>query len=129
MTALRRFNESAYRHGVTKSGDLFARALGKIPGGVNSPVRAFRAVSGDPVFVERAKGARIRTVDGVELIDYVGSWGPAIRGHAPSVVRDACRAAALRGRRFGIANALVVEMAGLICSWMPAIDQVRMVHS
>src|SRR5205823_5541429 len=126
---LRRFNESAYRDGVTKSGDLFARALGKIPGGVNSPVRAFRGVGGEPFFVERVNGPRIWTVDGVELIDYVGSWGPAILGHAPPVVTDAVRAAALHGTSFGIPNPLEVEMAELICAWMPAIEKVRMVNS
>jgi len=114
---------------VTKSGDLFARALGKIPGGVNSPVRAFRAVSGEPVFVERAKGSRIWTVDGVELIDYVGSWGPAILGHAPPVVVSAIHDAAQRGVSFGIPNPLEVEMAELICAWMPSIEKVRMVNS
>ena len=107
---------------MTKSGDLFARALGKIPGGVNSPVRAFRAVSGEPVFVERAKGSRIWTVDGVELIDYVGSWGPAILGHAPPVVVSAICDAAQRGVSFGIPNPLEVEMAELICAWMPSIE-------
>ena len=114
---------------MTKSGDLFARALGKIPGGVNSPVRAFRAVSGEPVFVERAKGSRIWTVDGVELIDYVGSWGPAILGHAPPVVVSAIHDAAQRGISFGIPNPLEVEMAELICAWMPSIEKVRMVNS
>ena len=114
---------------MTKSGDLFARALGKIPGGVNSPVRAFRAVSGEPVFVERAKGSRIWTVDGVELIDYVGSWGPAILGHAPPVVVSAICDAAQRGVSFGIPNPLEVEMAELICAWMPSIEKVRMVNS
>jgi glutamate-1-semialdehyde 2,1-aminomutase len=114
---------------VTKSGDLLARALGKIPGGVNSPVRAFRAVIGEPVFVERAKGSRIWTVDGVELIDYVGSWGPAILGHAPPVVVSAIRDAAQRGVSFGIPNPLEVEMAELICAWMPSIEKVRMVNS
>src|SRR6266480_497104 len=129
MTALRRFNESAYRDVVTKSGDLFVRGLGKIPGGVNSPARAFRGVGGEPFFVERANGSRIWTVDGVELIDYVGSWGPAILGHAPQVVKDAVRAAALHGTSFGIPNPLEVEMAELICAWMPAIEKVRMVNS
>src|SRR2546421_1023674 len=114
---------------MTNSRDLFARARRRIPGGVNSPVRAFRPVSGEPVFVERAKGSRIWTVDGVELIDYVGSWGPAILGHAPSVVTDAVRAAALHGTSFGIPNPLEVEMAELICAWMPAIEKVRMVNS
>src|SRR2546421_2665691 len=114
---------------MTNSRDLFARARRRIPGGVNSPVRAFRPVSGEPVFVERAKGSRIWTVDGVELIDYVGSWGPAILGHAPSVVSDALRAAALSGASFGIPNPLEVEMAELICTWMPSIEKVRMVNS
>jgi len=114
---------------VTKSGDLFARALSKVPGGVNSPVRAFRGVGGEPVFVERARGSRIWTVDGVELIDYVGSWGPAILGHAPPVVVSAIREAAERGVSFGIPNPLEVEMAELICAWMPAIEKVRMVNS
>jgi glutamate-1-semialdehyde 2,1-aminomutase len=114
---------------VTKSGDLFARALGKIPGGVNSPVRAFRGVGGEPFFVERANGSRIWTVDGVELIDYVGSWGPAILGHAPSVVVSAIRDAAQRGVTFGIPNPFEVEMAELICAWMPSIEKVRMVNS
>src|SRR5947209_4843532 len=111
------------------SGKLFARARRRIPGGVNSPVRAFRAVGGEPVFVERAKGSRIWTVDGVELIDYVGSWGPAILGHAPPVVVSAIRDAAQRGVSFGIPNPLEVEMAELICAWMPAIEKVRMVNS
>jgi glutamate-1-semialdehyde 2,1-aminomutase len=114
---------------MTKSGDLFARALGKIPGGVNSPVRAFRGVGGKPFFVERANGSRIWTVDGVELIDYVGSWGPAILGHAPGVVVSAVCEAAQRGVSFGIPNPLEVEMAELICAWMPAIEKVRMVNS
>ena len=114
---------------MTKSGDLFARALGKIPGGVNSPVRAFRAVSGEPVFVASAKGSRIWTVDGVELIDYVGSWGPAILGHAPPVVVSAICDAVQRGVSFGIPNPLEVEMAELICAWMPSIEKVRMVNS
>jgi glutamate-1-semialdehyde 2,1-aminomutase len=111
------------------SGDLFARALGKIPSGINSPVRAFRGVGGEPFFVDHAKGSRIWTVDGVELIDYVGSWGPAILGHAsPTVVSAVCEAAQ-RGLSFGIPNPLEVEMAELICAWMPAIEKVRMVNS
>ena len=111
------------------SGDLFARALGKIPSGINSPVRAFRGVGGEPFFVDHAKGSRIWTVDGVELIDYVGSWGPAILGHASSIVVSAVCEAAQRGVSFGIPNPLEVEMAELICAWMPAIEKVRMVNS
>src|SRR5206468_3243310 len=126
---IQRFAESGYREGMTKSRDLFARARRRIPGGVNSPVRGFRAVGGEPVFVGRAKGSRSGNVDDVELIDYVGSWGPAILGHAPPVVVSAIRDAAQRGVSFGIPNPLEVEMAELICAWMPAIEKVRMVNS
>jgi len=92
-------------------------------------VRAFRNVGGEPFFVERAEGARIWDVDGNEYIDYVGSWGPAILGHAPKVVVDAVRDTAERGLSFGIPNPLEVELADLICRWMPAIEKVRMVNS
>ena len=84
---------------------------------------------GEPFFVARAKGAKIWDVDGNEYIDYVGSWGPAILGHAPKVVVDAVREAATRGLSFGIPNPLEVEMAELICEWMPSIEKVRMVNS
>jgi len=114
---------------VTKSEELFARAQECIPGGVNSPVRAFRSVGGDPFFVARAEGARIRDVNGNEYIEYVGSWGPAILGHAPTAVVDAVRDAATRGLSFGIPNPLEVEMAELICDWVPSIEKVRMVNS
>src|SRR3954452_24002269 len=113
----------------SRSADLFQRALHRIPGGVNSPVRAFRGVGGEPFFVDRAKGARIWDVDGKEYIDYVGSWGPAILGHAPPVVVNAVRDAAVRGVSFGIPNPLEVEMAALICRWVPSIEKVRMVNS
>jgi glutamate-1-semialdehyde 2,1-aminomutase len=111
------------------SSDLFARAQKYIPGGVNSPVRAFRNVGGEPFFVARGEGARIWDVDGTEYIDYVGSWGPAILGHAPKAVVDAVRDAATRGLSYGIPNPLEVEMAELICDWMPSIKKVRMVNS
>ena len=114
---------------MTKSEELFARAQECIPGGVNSPVRAFRSVGGDPFFVARAEGARIRDVNGNEYIEYVGSWGPAILGHAPTAVVDAVRDAATRGLSFGIPNPLEVEMAELICDWVPSIEKVRMVNS
>jgi glutamate-1-semialdehyde 2,1-aminomutase len=113
----------------SRSSDLFARAQVRIPAGVNSPVRAFRNAGGDPFFVERAEGAKIWDVDGKQYIDYVGSWGPAILGHAPRVVVDAVREAAERGLSFGIPNPLEVEMAELICTWMPSIEKVRMVNS
>jgi len=112
-----------------RSSHLFAAAQERIAGGVNSPVRAFRNVGGEPFFVERAAGGKIWDVDGQEYIDYVGSWGPAILGHAPKVVVDAVRDAAARGLSFGIPNPLEVELAELICQWMPSIDKVRMVNS
>src|SRR3981081_4835550 len=99
---------------ASRSSQLFARAVTRIPGGVNSPVRAFRGLGREPFFVERAQGARIWDVDGNEYIDYVGTWGPAILGHAPAVVVEAVREAAGRGVSFGIPNPLEVEMAGLI---------------
>ena len=112
-----------------RSEELFAAARARIPGGVNSPVRAFRGVGGEPFFVDHAAGARIRDVDGNEYIDYVGTWGPAILGHAPDVVVDAVRAAAGQGLSYGIPNPREVEMAELICSWMPSVEKVRMVNS
>ncbi|MGI8957263.1 MAG: glutamate-1-semialdehyde 2,1-aminomutase [Chthoniobacterales bacterium] len=111
------------------SSQLFARACHRIPGGVNSPVRAFRGLGREPFFIERAQDARIWEVDGKEYIDYVGTWGPAILGHAPRVVIDAIREAAGRGVSFGIPNPLEVEMAELICRWVPSIEKVRMVNS
>jgi glutamate-1-semialdehyde 2,1-aminomutase len=114
---------------TSRSAALFARAQKRIPGGVNSPVRAFRNVDGEPFFVARGEGARIWDVDGNEYIDYVGSWGPAILGHAPKVVVEAVRDAATRGLSFGIPNPLEVEMAELICNWIPSIEKVRMVNS
>jgi glutamate-1-semialdehyde 2,1-aminomutase len=114
---------------TSRSSDLFGAAQRRIPGGVNSPVRAFRNVGGEPFFVARGEGARIWDVDRTEYIDYVGSWGPAILGHAPKVVVDAVRDAATRGLSYGIPNPLEVEMAELICNWMPSIEKVRMVNS
>jgi glutamate-1-semialdehyde 2,1-aminomutase len=113
----------------TRSSELFHAAKKRIPGGVNSPVRAFRNVEGEPFFIDRAAGSRIWDVDGREYIDYVGSWGPAILGHAPAVVVAAIEKAARRGVSFGIPNPLEVEMAQLICDWVPSIQKVRMVNS
>ncbi len=112
-----------------RSHELFTAARRRIPGGVNSPVRAFRGVGGEPFFVDHAAGARIRDVDGREYIDYVGTWGPAILGHAPAVVVEAVRAAAGHGLSYGIPNPLEVEMAELICAWVPSVAKVRMVNS
>ena len=108
---------------------LFAEAKRFIPGGVNSPVRAFRNVGGEPFFVSRAKGSHIWDVEGREYIDYVGTWGPAILGHAPDVVVEAVRETARNGLSFGIPNPLEVDMARLICTWVPSIEKVRMVNS
>src|SRR4051812_30621008 len=114
---------------TSRSSALFAEARRLIPGGVNSPVRAFRGVGGEPFFVERAAGAHIWDADGKELIDYVGTWGPAILGHAPRVVLEAVSAAAAKGVSFGIPNPYEVQMARLICEWVPSIEKVRMVNS
>jgi glutamate-1-semialdehyde 2,1-aminomutase len=113
----------------SQSSELFARAQKCIPGGVNSPVRAFRNVDSEPFFVDRGEGVRIWDVDGNEYIDYVGSWGPAILGHVPKVVVEAVRNAASRGLSFGIPNPFEAEMAELICEWIPSIEKVRMVNS
>ena len=114
---------------TSRSSDLFRAAQRRIPGGVNSPVRAFRNVGGEPFFVARAEGAKVWDIDGNEYIDYIGSWGPAILGHAPEVVVDAVGAAAARGVSFGVPNPLEVELAELVCQWMPSIEKVRMVNS
>jgi len=112
-----------------KSEKLFAEALKFIPGGVNSPVRAFRAVGGHPFFVSRAKGAHVWDVDGNKLIDYVCTWGPAILGHAHPKIISAVTAAAKKGTSFGIPNPFEVKMARLICERFPAIEKVRMTNS
>jgi glutamate-1-semialdehyde 2,1-aminomutase len=112
-----------------KSEAIFAEALKYIPGGVNSPVRAFRAVGGQPFFVNKAKGARVWDVDGNELIDYVCTWGPAILGHAHPKIISAIKAAADSGTSFGIPNPFEVTMAKLICEWVPGVQKVRMCNS
>ena len=113
----------------TLSETLFAQALNYIPGGVNSPVRAFRAVGGNPFFVNKAKGARVWDVDGNELIDYVLSWGPAILGHAHPKIIAAVQATAEFGTSFGIPNPLEVTMAKLICELVPSVQKIRMTSS
>jgi glutamate-1-semialdehyde 2,1-aminomutase len=113
----------------TRSDQLFAEALKYIPGGVNSPVRAFRAVGGQPFFVNKAKGARVWDVDGNEYLDYVGTWGPAILGHAHPKIIKAVQAAAEDGTSFGIPNPFEVTLAKMICSWVPSVQKVRMCNS
>lgn len=111
------------------SQDLWERALLRIPGGVNSPVRAFRGVGGEPFFVNKASGCTITDVNGREYIDFVGTWGPAILGHAPQVVIDSIRETAIHGTSFGIPNPLEVEMAETICRLVPSVEKVRMTNS
>ena len=114
---------------MSLSAKLFEIAKQYIPGGVNSPVRAFRNVGSDPFFVRKAKGSKIWDVDGRQLIDYVLTWGPAILGHAPESIISAVHVAAKDGLSFGIPNSFEVEMARLICDWVPSVEKVRMVNS
>ncbi|MBE9548544.1 MAG: glutamate-1-semialdehyde 2,1-aminomutase, partial [Proteobacteria bacterium] len=111
------------------SDELFARAKRHIPGGVNSPVRAFNGVGGTPIFFERAKGAHLYDVDGKAYIDYVGSWGPMIAGHSHPDILAAVQAAATNGLSFGAPAPAEVSMAEKICELIPAMDMVRMVNS
>jgi glutamate-1-semialdehyde 2,1-aminomutase len=108
---------------------LFAAAKEFIPGGVNSPVRAFRNVGGEPFFVRKAAGSRIEDVDGKTYIDYIGSWGPNILGHAPVVITNTIHEVAKSGISFGIPNPFEVEMARTICDWVPSVQKVRMCSS
>lgn len=113
----------------SKSHALFAHAKNLIPGGVNSPVRAFRNVDGEPFFVRSGKGSLIEDIDGKKYIDYIGTWGPAILGHAPEVVLDAIYTSMQKGTSFGIPTEPEVRMAEIITSWIPSVGKVRMVNS
>jgi glutamate-1-semialdehyde 2,1-aminomutase len=112
-----------------KSAQLYARALELMPGGVNSPVRAFRGVGGTPLFIKSASGPTIADVDGRIFIDYVGSWGPMILGHADAEVVNALAAIAASGTSFGAPNELEIELAEEIVDAVPSIEMVRMVNS
>ena len=114
---------------MTRSEELFERAKVVLPGGVNSPVRAFRAVGGTPFFVAKAEGARLTDVDGTSYLDYVCSWGPLILGHAHPAVLDAIRSAAERGWTYGAPCEAEVELAELVRCRMPAVEMVRFVNS
>lgn len=114
---------------MTNSEKLFERAKKVIPGGVNSPVRAFGSIGSTPRFISKASGARMWDEDGNEYIDYIGSWGPMILGHNNEVVRESVIKACENGLSYGAATKLEVEMAELICSIVPSIEQVRMVNS
>jgi glutamate-1-semialdehyde 2,1-aminomutase len=116
-------------HSMNKNQELFSRAQIHIPGGVNSPVRAFNGVGGDPIFFERAEGACLYDVNGKSYIDYVGSWGPMITGHAHPRIISAVQAAAARGLSFGAPCEAEVEMAERLCAIVPGMDMVRMVNS
>jgi len=111
------------------SDQLFERAKKLIPGGVNSPVRAFRSVGGTPFFTRSARGATLTTADGRELIDFVCTWGPAIHGHNHPAIRSAIAAALEQGTSFGTPNPYEVEMAELIVTFFPSIQKVRMCNS
>jgi len=111
------------------SKDLFERAQLFIPGGVNSPVRAFKSVGGTPVFFKKAKGAIMIDVEGKEYIDYIGSWGPMILGHSHPPIIEALKAAADNSTSFGAPTELETKIAELICTMMPSVDKVRMVNS
>jgi len=112
-----------------RSDALFEQAKRRIPGGVNSPVRAFKSVGRNPVFIQRAAGSKIWDVDGNEYIDYVGSWGPMILGHAHPRVVEALKRAIKDGTSFGAPTELEINVAELICAMVPSIDMVRMVNS
>ena len=114
---------------MSKNQELFDRACHHIPGGVNSPVRAFGSVGGTPRFIERAEGAYVWDADGKKYIDYVGSWGPAILGHAHPEVVKAVQDAAIKGLSFGAPTAGEVELADLISQRLPSIEKVRLVSS
>lgn len=111
------------------SENLFNIAKKYIPGGVNSPVRAFKSVGGNPIFMERGAGSKMYDVDGNEFIDYIGSWGPHLFGHNPNFIREALSAAIERGVSFGTPSELEVRMALLITELVPSIEMVRMVNS
>jgi glutamate-1-semialdehyde 2,1-aminomutase len=114
---------------ISRSEELFRRAVEKIPGGVNSPVRAFRAVGGQPVFIERGQGSHIFDADGNEYIDYVGSWGPLLLGHRHPEILAALEGALQRGTSFGAPTEQEVDLADAICDAVPSIEMVRLVNS
>ena len=114
---------------MTRSEDLFKRAQLSIPGGVNSPVRAFKSVGGSPIFIKKAEGAYLIDEDDRRYIDYVGSWGPMITGHADKDILDAVRGRLDLGLSYGAPTALETDMAELVCKLVPSMEKVRMVSS
>ena len=113
----------------TRSQQLFERAQLSIPGGVNSPVRAYRSVGGTPPFIERGEGSHIFDADGNEYIDYIGSWGPLILGHRHPVILDALNLALCRGTSFGAPTEQEIELAETVREMFPSIEMVRLVNS
>jgi glutamate-1-semialdehyde 2,1-aminomutase len=114
---------------TSKSQSLFAEAQNLIPGGVNSPVRAFRSVGGNPLFISKAKGSKIYDADGNEFVDYVGSWGPMIVGHAHPAVSEALKKAVENGTSYGAPTELEVTLAKMVIDAVPSIEMVRFVNS
>src|SRR4029450_3894484 len=114
---------------MSQSEELFARALRLMPGGVSSPVRAFKAVGGTPLFIRKAEGSRVWDADGKAYIDYLGSWGPMILGHAYPPVLEALRLAAARGTSYGAPHVGEVELADRVTRLFPSIERVRFVCS
>ena len=112
-----------------RSSTLFKSAKKVIPGGVNSPVRAFKAVGGTPIFIKKAKGAYLYDMDGNSFIDFISSWGPMILGHAFEPVIDAVKSRAERGTSYGIPTELETQIAELAVKMVPNIDKIRMVNS
>ncbi|MBI1824492.1 MAG: aminotransferase class III-fold pyridoxal phosphate-dependent enzyme, partial [Nitrospirae bacterium] len=114
---------------MTRSQILFEKAKKLIPGGVNSPVRAFKAVGGNPLFIKKAQGSTITDEDGNRYLDFVLSWGPMILGHSHPLILDKIRKGLNHGTSFGASTSLEIDMAGLIHQAMPSIEMVRMVSS
>ena len=116
-------------YSISQSESLFDAAQQHIPGGVNSPVRAFKGVGGTPIFFDHAKGAYVYDVDGNRYVDYVGSWGPMILGHSAPEILEAITARMTKGLSFGAPTAIEIEMANEVCKLIPSMDMVRMVNS
>jgi len=114
---------------INRSKALFEKAQKIIPGGVNSPVRAFKSVGGNPIFIKKGKGSKIWDVDGNEYIDYIGSWGPHLFGHNPDFIINAVQETLQNGTSFGTPTELEVQMAELVCHLVPQVEMIRMVNS
>ena len=114
---------------ISNSEKLFEKAKKFIPGGVNSPVRAFKSVGGNPLFIKEGKGSKFTDADGNQYIDYIGSWGPHLFGHNPDFIIDALNGAIEKGTSFGAPTEIEIKMAEIITDLVPSIEKVRMVNS